>query len=98
MSHEPEPWQTNATAPFLTIEKPQGKVSIWSLGAQRFRVQAPRSESEVKGFDEALESTRRLGRRDEVSVKSGLFAGTSETRPARFELATSRSGGERSIH
>jgi hypothetical protein len=26
------------------------------------------------------------------------FAGTSTTRPARFELATSRSGGERSIH
>ena len=30
--------------------------------------------------------------------QTSSFAGTSETRPARFELATSRSGGERSIH
>jgi hypothetical protein len=34
----------------------------------------------------------------EPSEQTSSFAGTSETRPARFELATSRSGGERSIH
>ncbi len=39
MSHEPEAWQTNATAPFLTIEKPSGTVSVWSLGRKRIRVE-----------------------------------------------------------
>ncbi len=34
----------------------------------------------------------------EPSQQNSSFTGTSETRPARFELATSRSGGERSIH
>ena len=34
----------------------------------------------------------------EPSEQNSSFAGTSEARPARFELATSRSGGERSIH
>jgi integrase len=34
----------------------------------------------------------------EPSEQTSSFAGTSGTRPARFELATSRSGGERSIH
>ena len=34
----------------------------------------------------------------EPPEQTSSFAGTSSTRPARFELATSRSGGERSIH
>jgi hypothetical protein len=34
----------------------------------------------------------------EPSEQTSSFAGPFETRPARFELATSRSGGERSIH
>ncbi len=34
----------------------------------------------------------------EPAEQTSSFAGTSNTRPARFELATSRSGGERSIH
>jgi hypothetical protein len=34
----------------------------------------------------------------EPAERTSRFAGTSTTRPARFELATSRSGGERSIH
>jgi hypothetical protein len=33
-----------------------------------------------------------------ASPENAEFAGDSEARPARFELATSRSGGERSIH
>jgi hypothetical protein len=53
MSHEPEPWQTNATAPFLSIEKASGTVSVWSLGKERFRVEAPGHDSEVEGYDEA---------------------------------------------
>jgi hypothetical protein len=34
----------------------------------------------------------------EPILPTPAFAGDSQTRPARFELATSRSGGERSIH
>jgi hypothetical protein len=51
--HEPEPWQTNATAPFLTIEKPRGIVSIWGLGKERFRVEAPGHDLKVEGYQEA---------------------------------------------
>jgi hypothetical protein len=49
MSREPEPWQTNATAPFLTIEKPGGIVRVWSLRDERFGVEAPGHDSEVEG-------------------------------------------------
>jgi hypothetical protein len=56
---EPEAWQTNATAPFLTIEDPRGTVGVWALGAQRFRVAAPGVGSEVEGFDEARTAARR---------------------------------------
>jgi hypothetical protein len=57
---DPEPWQTNATAPFLTIERPRGTVSVWSLGRERFRVQAPRDDAEVEGFDQARAAAHRL--------------------------------------
>jgi hypothetical protein len=53
MSHEPEPWQTNAARPFSIIEKPRGTVSISSVGNERFRVQAPGHDSEVEGYAEA---------------------------------------------
>ena len=53
MSHEPEPWQTNAARPFVVIEKPRGTVSISALGNERFRVEAPGHDSEVTGYAEA---------------------------------------------
>ena len=34
----------------------------------------------------------------ESAEQTSSFAGTSSTRPGRFERPTSRSGGERSIH
>jgi hypothetical protein len=76
---EPEPWQTNAGAPFLTIEKPGGAVSVWSLGKERFRVEAPGRDSEVKGYQEA----RALAQRARCGVGVGphhlsLRAGTCE--------------------
>lgn len=60
MSRDPEPWQTNAAAPFLTIEKPQGSVSVWALGRERFRVQAPADTTEVVGFDLARSTAHQL--------------------------------------
>ncbi len=50
---EPEPWQTNAARPAMTIEKPQGTVSVSALGKERFRVEAPDHDSEVEGYQEA---------------------------------------------
>jgi hypothetical protein len=57
---DPEPWQTNAAAPFFTIEKPEGAVTIWALGRQRFRVKARDEDAEVVGFDEARQTARAL--------------------------------------
>jgi hypothetical protein len=56
----PEPWRTNAAAPFLVVAKPQGAVSVWSLGNERFRVEAPREDAEVAGYDEARATAHRL--------------------------------------
>ncbi len=57
---DPDPWQTNAAAPFLVIEKPRGAVSVWSLGRERFRVEAPHEGSEVEGYDEARAKAHQL--------------------------------------
>ena len=53
MPPDPEAWQTNAARPFVTIEKPHGTVTIWSLGRERFRVEAPHEDSEVESYDRA---------------------------------------------
>ena len=53
MPHEPEPWQTDAPRPAITIEKPKGTVSVSALGKERFRVEAPGHESEVEGYEQA---------------------------------------------
>jgi hypothetical protein len=49
MDREPEAWETNAAAPFLTI----GEVSVRALGNDRFRIESPAGAEEVVGFDEA---------------------------------------------
>jgi hypothetical protein len=54
----PEPWQTNAAGPFLTI----GEVSVWVLGGDRFRVESPEGSQEVEGIDRARELAHRLAR------------------------------------
>jgi hypothetical protein len=54
----PEPWQTNAAGPFLTI----GEVSVWTLGGDRFRVESPDGSQEVEGIDRARELAHRFAR------------------------------------
>ncbi|HST33037.1 MAG TPA: hypothetical protein VLJ80_05895 [Solirubrobacteraceae bacterium] len=56
MPDDPEPWETNASAPFLAI----GDVTIWALGEQRFRVQAPSGAQEVEGFEAARQREHEL--------------------------------------
>jgi hypothetical protein len=46
-----EPWQTNAHAPFLTVEG--SDVSIWVAGNGRYRITWPDGERIVEGFDAA---------------------------------------------
>ena len=53
---EPEPWQTNAAGPFITI----GEVEIWAHGDQRFRIVTPTGEQVVEGFQEARQLARKL--------------------------------------
>jgi hypothetical protein len=50
---KPEPWESGAAAPFLTIEKPHGAVEVWALGEDRFRITAPGQEQVVAGSPEA---------------------------------------------
>ncbi len=53
MSPDPEPWQSNAPRPAMTIEKPRGTVSASALGNEQFRVEAPGHDSQVEGYQEA---------------------------------------------
>jgi hypothetical protein len=55
---EPEPWQTDAGGPFLTI----GEVSVWTLGGDRFRVESPEGAQEVEGIERARELAHELAR------------------------------------
>jgi hypothetical protein len=56
MTLEPEPWQTNAAGPFLTV----GSVSVWTLGGDRFRVESPDGAQEVDGIDRAKQLAHKL--------------------------------------
>jgi hypothetical protein len=60
---KPEPWESGAPGPFLTIEKPRRVVQVWALGEDRFRITAPGSEQLVTGFEEAEQAADALGER-----------------------------------
>lgn len=60
MVREPEPWETSAAAPFLTIESPGGAVAVRSLGQERFHVSAPGHEQDVVGFAAARSTAHEL--------------------------------------
>jgi len=48
---EPEPWESGAAGPFLSIE--DSPVEVWALGEDRFAVRAPDREQLVVGVEEA---------------------------------------------
>jgi hypothetical protein len=56
MTREPEPWQTNAAGPFLTI----GEVSVSTRGGDRFRVETPEGSQEIEGIERARELAHEL--------------------------------------
>jgi hypothetical protein len=60
MAQEPEPWQSGAAGPCVTIDGPGGPVELWVLEEQRYRVFAPSSERVVEGYQQAREVAHRL--------------------------------------
>jgi hypothetical protein len=70
MRHDPEPWESAAAGPAVTIDGPAGQAEIWLLGPQRYRVKAPSGELVVEGFQRARRSSaqaRGLSLRDRDS-------------------------------
>ncbi len=65
---DPEPWESSAAGPFLTIDSPRGAVAVQSLGAERFRVSAPDHEQEVVGFEEARSAAHELAGRTDATA------------------------------
>lgn len=93
---KPEPWESNAAAPFLTIGSPRGEVSVQSLGQERFRVSTSGHEHEVLGF-EAARSTAHVRRRNTAAVCRGSLRSWRKPTmtPASFSCGTSSSHGRR---
>jgi hypothetical protein len=63
MSSEPEPWQSGAAGPCVTIDSAVGPVEVWVLGEQRYRVTATDSEQIVEGYQRAREVAHELADR-----------------------------------
>lgn len=57
-------WETNATAPFLTI----GNVGVEALGGDRFVVSSPHGEQMVEGFEAARQLAHALADRPSVEL------------------------------
>jgi len=68
---EPELWQTNAPGPFITLLRERGTVTVWALGQDRFRVEAPDATHELEGFEAARAVARGLAERLGVAVDVG---------------------------
>ena len=58
---QPEPWESSASGPFLTMAN--GRVQVWALGEQRFTVKAPGLEQLVVGFEKARQTAHALADR-----------------------------------
>jgi hypothetical protein len=53
---EPQAWETDAAAPFITMERVRGVVGIWALDRDRFKITAPQHKRVVVGFNVAQDS------------------------------------------
>ena len=60
MDRKPEPWETNATRPFLTVDS----VGVTSLGDDRFVVVGPSDERAVVGYEVARQLAHDLAARE----------------------------------
>ena len=59
MHREPEPWETNAARPFLSV----GEASVSGLGGDRFVVESPGERRTVEGFEPARQLAHKLAAR-----------------------------------
>jgi len=57
---DPEPWESSAAGPFLTLDQAHGTVEVWAQGADRFTVRAPGHEEVVTGYAAAREKAHAL--------------------------------------
>jgi hypothetical protein len=57
---EPAAWETDAPGPFITIPRERGTVTVWALGQDRFRVEAPDASHQLEGFHAARAVARGL--------------------------------------
>jgi hypothetical protein len=57
---EPEPWETSAAGPFLTMQSERATVEVWALGEDRFRIRMPELEQLVVGFETARQTAHAL--------------------------------------
>jgi hypothetical protein len=57
---QPEPWESSAPGPLVTMERARGTVEIHALGEQRFLVRAPDSEHVVVGYEKEGQTARAL--------------------------------------
>jgi hypothetical protein len=57
---EPEPWESSAAGPFLTLERARGSVEMWAPGGDRFSIRAPGHEQVVVGFEAAQQTADKL--------------------------------------
>jgi hypothetical protein len=60
---EPEPWESGAAGPFLSIDTKQGAVEVWALGEDRFRITAPSHVQIVTGLKNAEQTAVALAAR-----------------------------------
>jgi hypothetical protein len=59
----PEPWESGAASPFLSIETAHCSVEVWALGEDRFRITAPGREELATGHEEAERTADALAER-----------------------------------
>jgi hypothetical protein len=59
---QPEPWESGAAGPCVTLERAGGTVEVWALGEERFSVRAPGLEQVAVGHDSAREKAYAFAR------------------------------------
>jgi len=96
---QPEPWESNAAAPFLTIDSPRGAVAVRALGQERFRVTAPDHDQEIVGFEAARSTAHEPGRRDQChgvgASRASCTGPQGSRRPDGPSEPAKRHGGRR---
>jgi hypothetical protein len=74
INRKPERFHTKAPGAYLAMQRDRGTVTVWALGGDRFRVQAPSVSHEIDGFPAARDLAKRL-----AAELGSAVAGSSAT-------------------